>query len=84
MKPEETHKIVSESNFRVSGISRRRYVNGPGHGRGRISTLACVGVSVGTNGISVFGHTKNHLPATLVYETPFLFSLNLKVTNVLM
>jgi len=31
-----------------------------------------VGVSVGTNGVSVFEHRDNHMPALLVYDAPIL------------
>ena len=71
VKPEDTHRIVPETNSGISGSFDQRYVIVPGCS---IETNnAGVGVSVGTNGISVFEHTIEHLPAVLVYET--------KITN---
>lgn len=67
VKPEAAHKIRKESVIGVSGISDQRYVIAAGYGGD--NEYAGTGVSVGTNGVSVFEHTANHLPATLVYET---------------
>lgn len=67
VKPEATHKIRKESIKGVSGISGQRYVIGAGQGDNE--EYAGIGVSVGANGVIVFEHTANHLPATLVYET---------------
>lgn len=67
VKPEAAHKIRKESVIGASGISDQRYVIAAGYGGD--NEYAGTGVSVGTNGVSVFEHTANHLPATLVYET---------------
>lgn len=67
IKPEETHKINKESVKGASGISGQRYVIGPGHAGH--NDYAGTGVSVGTNGVSVYEHTAFHLPSTLVYNT---------------
>lgn len=67
VKPEAAHEIRKESVRGVSGISGQRYVIGPGHGGDRKNVGT--GVSVGTNGVSVFEHTADYLPATLVYQT---------------
>lgn len=67
VKPEATHKINKESFKGASGTSGLRYVIGPGHGGQK--EYAGIGVSVGTNGVSVFEHSENHLPATLVFKT---------------
>jgi GT2 family glycosyltransferase/glycosyltransferase involved in cell wall biosynthesis len=67
VKPDATHKIRKESVSGASGISGQRYVIGAGHGLDK--EYAGTGVSVGTNGVSVFEHTAYHLPATLVFET---------------
>jgi glycosyltransferase involved in cell wall biosynthesis len=68
VKPEQQHEIFSESSFGIKGNKNQRYVIGPGHGESTFR--AGIGVSVGTNGISVFEHTHNHLPAVLVYQFP--------------
>ena len=71
VKPEDTHRLVPETNLGIFGSFDQRYVIVPGYS---IETdNAGVGVSVGTNGISVFEHTSEHLPAVLVYQT--------KITN---
>lgn len=67
VNPTATHKVDKETVIGATGILGQKYVIGPGHGN-RIDK-AGLGVSVGTNGISVYEHTVNHLPATLVYKT---------------
>ncbi|WP_258760222.1 glycosyltransferase [Cytobacillus firmus] len=64
--PRALHSIDTENVMGISGIKGQRYVIFPGHGG--IDQEAGIGVSVGTNGISVYEHTKNHLPALLVYS----------------
>ena len=66
VKPKALHDIDLESNGGRSGIKGQRFVIFPGHGG--IEGEAGVGVSVGTNGISVYEHTQNHLPALLVLK----------------
>ncbi|WP_313802441.1 LamG-like jellyroll fold domain-containing protein [Cytobacillus sp.] len=68
VKPKVPHKIVEEATDGVSGHTGQKYVIGPGH----TGTEECsgVGVSVGTNGVSVFEHSSNYLPALLVYSAP--------------
>ncbi|MED3981901.1 glycosyltransferase [Priestia megaterium] len=70
IKPLETHQIHQESTRGASGILGQKYVIGPGHGgdRNHVGT----GISVGTNGISVYEHTAYHLPATLVYKVSII------------
>lgn len=64
--PSASHEIDSESTGGASGTSGQRYAFWPawydgGH--------AGAGVSVGTNGVSVYEHAANYMPATLVYPT---------------
>src|SRR4051794_13715160 len=67
VKPEDKHSPVSQTKTGVSGTFGQRYVIVPGYANN--ANHAGVGVSVGTNGVSVFEHTREHLPAVLVYET---------------
>lgn len=67
VKPEGNIQICPETTYGAYGTVGQKYVIGPGHGGGE--NQAGVGVSVGNNGICVFEHTHNHLPAVLVYET---------------
>lgn len=67
VKPEENIQICPETTHGAYGTVGQKYVIGPGHGGGE--NQAGVGVSVGNNGICVFEHTHNYLPAVLVYET---------------
>jgi RHS repeat-associated protein len=62
--PSASHEIDSESTGGTSGTSGERYAFWPtwydgGH--------AGAGVSVGTNGVSVYEHAAYYMPATLVY-----------------
>lgn len=65
VKPEATHHIDSEAQRGTSGISGQRYIISPEHGE--TYNEAGAGISIGTNGISVYEHTAGYLPATLVY-----------------
>lgn len=71
-KPEVPHELKKESSSGISTINKERFVIVPvfgayGDGDG---SRAGVGISVGTNGISIYEHTINHLPPTLVYDAP--------------
>ena len=64
-QPTSTHEIDGESTAGFGGTSGQRYAvwplwNNNGH--------AGVGVSVGANGVSVYEHAANYMPATLVYS----------------
>lgn len=72
IKPLTEHEIDFELNGGVSGIWGQNYVifpvygdlpYGPGH--------AGVGISAGTNGISIYEHGDNYLPAVLVWQGDF-------------
>ncbi|MEO2228316.1 glycosyltransferase [Priestia megaterium] len=70
-KPESTREIDKESRKGISRTSGQRFAVTPvfgAIGEGN-SSRAGVGVSVGTNGVSVYEHTTNHLVTTLVFET---------------
>ncbi|MER5942508.1 LamG-like jellyroll fold domain-containing protein [Streptomyces sp. NPDC001928] len=69
--PDSPHEIDPESSDGTTGTSGQRYAYAPAHG----SSLggpdhAGVGVSVGTNGVSVYEHADNYLPPVLVHEAP--------------
>jgi hypothetical protein len=68
-KPTATRASSTEqnANFTISGVSGQRYAVFPPQ-KGAVD--AGVGVSVGTNGVSVFEHGNDHLPSILVYDTP--------------
>ncbi len=68
--PDATRNGTGEGNSGITGTSGQRYAIFPrqgdvygGGGRG-------AGVSVGTNGVSVFEHAGSHLPSPLVHDTP--------------
>jgi hypothetical protein len=69
--PQATHEVDQESNTGTSGVTGQRYAFGPLFRGGTADGMvAGVGVSVGTNGISVYEHSDGYLPARLVYEAP--------------
>jgi hypothetical protein len=59
-----THQIDTESTSGTSGTSGQRYLFGAADG----SSNAGMGVSVGTNGISVYEHGSSYMPAIAVYS----------------
>ncbi|WHY97944.1 glycosyltransferase family protein [Peribacillus simplex] len=65
LKPLATIKMEKESVIGVRGINGQRYLIGPGHGESEEN--AGIGISVGINGVSVYEHSSNYLPALLVY-----------------
>jgi len=65
LKTSVTHEIDPESIAGVGGVAGQRYVFDPQHGG---DTNGGAGLSVGTNGILVFEHGSNYMPATAVYE----------------
>lgn len=68
-KPEAMHQIDKESSEGCSGIQGQKYVISPEHGQHE--NEAGVGVSIGINGVSVYEHSENYLPATAVYPAFF-------------
>ncbi|UCG49957.1 MAG: LamG domain-containing protein, partial [Phycisphaerales bacterium] len=65
LKTSVTHEIDPESTSGVGGVAGQRYVFDPQHGG---ETEGGAGLSVGTNGILVYEHGSNYMPATAVYE----------------
>ncbi|MFE0515425.1 LamG-like jellyroll fold domain-containing protein, partial [Streptomyces sp. NPDC058964] len=70
--PTAPHKIDAQATSGASGTSGQRYALGPAQAGSRFAdpTAAGAGVSVGTNGVSVYEHGDGHLPAVLVYAAP--------------
>ncbi|MCU7242851.1 MAG: calcium-binding protein, partial [Microcystis aeruginosa WS75] len=71
VNPTATRATTPEANSGISGIGSQRYAIHPTHGEA--ANLGAnhfgAGVSVGTNGISVFEHTASYLPSLLVHDT---------------
>lgn len=59
------HEIDPESASGVGGVSGQCYLFGAAHGG---DFNAGAGLSVGTNGVSVYEHGSNYMPALAVYE----------------
>ncbi|RYX99616.1 LamG domain-containing protein, partial [bacterium] len=69
IKPVTTHEIDSEGlTFGTVGTSGQKYVMYANHG-GDFDN-AGVGISAGTNGISIYEHASNYMPALLVWNSP--------------
>jgi hypothetical protein len=70
--PQAAHEIDVQSTSGTSGTSGQKYTFDPQHGSILYGSLehACAGVSVGTNGISVYEHSDSYMPALLVHQAP--------------
>ncbi|HUU20164.1 MAG TPA: LamG domain-containing protein [Sedimentisphaerales bacterium] len=64
-KTSSTHEIDPESISGVGGVNNQRYAFDPQHGG---ESNGGAGLSVGTNGILVYEHGSNYMPATAVYQ----------------
>jgi len=64
-KPTAGRQATTESTTGTAGIANQRYAIFPNNGR---FGAAGAGVSVGTNGVSVFEHASAYLPSLLVYD----------------
>jgi len=63
----QSHEIDPEGNASAGGVSGQRYLFGAQHGG---ESNGGAGVSVGTNGVSVYEHGANYMPALLVHAAP--------------
>jgi RHS repeat-associated protein len=63
--PRSAHEIDAEGTSGVGGVSGQKYAFWPTYQPGGD---AGAGVSVGTNGVSLYEHGFSHMPATLVYQ----------------
>ncbi|MBL8028379.1 MAG: family 43 glycosylhydrolase [Fibrobacteres bacterium] len=70
VKPTAARTATTESNIGVAGTGNQRYLFFPTQGSLVFgSGHAGVGLSVGTNGISVFEHSNSYMPSLLVFDT---------------
>ncbi|MHC4736861.1 MAG: right-handed parallel beta-helix repeat-containing protein, partial [Planctomycetota bacterium] len=68
-QPLSTHQIDPESNSGTSGTSGQKYAISARHGDYHWgSGHAGAGISIGTNGISVYEHAADYMPALLVWS----------------
>ena len=65
--PAATRAVTSPANSGASGISNQRYAIFPEQGGADVNIVGA-GVSVGTNGVSVFEHTSENLYSPIVYD----------------
>ena len=65
MKTSVTHQIDSQSTSGTGGTSWQKYA----FGASQEGSNGGVGLSVGTNGISVYEHGNNYMPALAVYSS---------------
>lgn len=68
IKPTTTHEIDEESISSCLGTSGQKFAIGPTHGNSWSDKYAGLGISAGTNGISVYEHASYYMPAVLVWE----------------
>ena len=67
--PAATHEIDTESTTGTQGTSGQKYAIGPANGTTFWgSGHAGAGVSIGSNGVSVYEHAANYMPALLVWQ----------------
>jgi len=64
VKPTTTHEIDPENTTGTGGVSGQRYLFWPDHQ----GTNAGMGISVGTNGVSVYEHGDGYMPALAVWQ----------------
>jgi hypothetical protein len=64
VKPTEPHQIDTQSNSGTAGTAGQKYI----FGANQEGANGGIGVSVGTNGISVYEHGDGYMPALAVYN----------------
>ncbi|WP_150107231.1 immunoglobulin domain-containing protein [Pedosphaera parvula] len=70
VKPQASRRSTVEANKGITGTTGQRYAIFPRHGASAFGAgHVGAGVSVGTNGLSVFEHTGNYLGSPLVLNT---------------
>lgn len=67
-KPTQTHEVDSEAISGTTGISGQRYLLFP-HNNG--GSDAGTGISLGSNGVSVYEHAGAYMPALVVHSAVF-------------
>ena len=68
-RPTTTHEIDTESTTGFGGTSGQRYLIFANYDDISPYTTPGAGISVGTNGVSVYEHTSGYMPALLVSST---------------
>jgi len=69
-RPTTTHEIDTQSDASTTGTSGQKYILGAQHGAQYGSTeIAGAGISLGTNGISVYEHSGAYMPPLAVYSS---------------
>lgn len=66
--PESEHQIDQESINGIVGTAGQKYIIWPTHGNAYGLGHAGAGISVGTNGVSVYEHADGYMPALLVWQ----------------
>jgi len=64
-KAEATHEIDTQSSTNTTGITGQRYLLAPMGSNS--ATEVCLGISLGTNGVTVYEHGASHLAPVAVY-----------------
>jgi len=80
--PLSPRQTDTASTMGVSGTAGQRYAFGPQQGGIAFGSPdhAGVGISVGTNGVSVYEHSDGYLPAALVHDIPLAGWTHIAVT----
>nr|GFA16886.1 hypothetical protein [Tanacetum cinerariifolium] len=70
VNPVAPHEIDRQTSNSVDGTSGQQYLLFPAHGGGLApgGDHAGMGISVGTNGVSVYEHAADYMPPVLVWE----------------
>jgi RHS repeat-associated protein len=70
VSPTAAHEIDPEGTAMIGGVYNQKYLVFPilGNHFGEEARHAGVGLSVGTNGVSVYEHSGNYMPAVLVWQ----------------
>ncbi|MEK3854447.1 glycosyltransferase [Cytobacillus sp. FSL H8-0458] len=69
IKPQRTIKLSLQSSGGITGTAGQSYIIGPGHPGKERANESGAGVSVGTNGVSVYEHSHNNLPSLLTHNS---------------
>jgi RHS repeat-associated protein len=70
VNPQGTRQWQQQSTNNTSGVTGQQYLIVPVWGGNAATGRAGMGVSIGTNGVSVYEHADNYLPPLLSYDVP--------------
>ncbi|GAB3639158.1 hypothetical protein GCM10027422_47490 [Hymenobacter arcticus] len=68
VNPTATHEVDQQSTGGTAGVNGQRYLIFPENGGNWGAEHAGMGISVGTNGVSVYEHAGGYMPPLLVWE----------------